>query len=361
MGQLAELLELLDGAGRRYSALRATTHIRVVTALAAEALQRHQESLGDRRTSALAAQARREPATVETEMRVWLDRPDRMRVELVRDGARNETFVDDGEREWSHTRGSAAFTHPSQKAHRYGFEPLFRPHTMLARVQLHPLGEAEWAGRRALHARATTRPGRPDFTFELPPGAESFDLLIDRERGVILRLAAFLAGDEFHTLEVGEIAFDETLPAETFRFDPPEGVEVVDVDAMPEPEEVSLPEAISRAPFTVLAPTRVPEGATRRVRLVEADERFGQPTTVSLGYDFDGGLHYLSISESAQSDLPLDEGFEAIERNGRRMHARDMGGQRQVLAERLGTDVALVSDLPLDLLVEIAASLEPAS
>jgi hypothetical protein len=48
-----------------------------------------------------------------------------------------------------------------------------------------------------------------------------------------------------------------------------------------------------------------------------------------------------------------------IERDGVELRARDLGGQRQVTLERAGTHVLLVSDLPLELLAEIAASLEP--
>jgi outer membrane lipoprotein-sorting protein len=48
-------------------------------------------------------------------------------------------------------------------------------------------------------------------------------LVLDAERGSLLRMSARLDGQEFNRHEVVEVAFDEELADETFRLRPPAG------------------------------------------------------------------------------------------------------------------------------------------
>jgi len=43
------------------------------------------------------------------------------------------------------------------------------------------------------------------------------NLLVDQERGVPLRSAVMVAGEEISSSEIVEIAFDEPIPAALFR------------------------------------------------------------------------------------------------------------------------------------------------
>ena len=47
-------------------------------------------------------------------------------------------------------------------------------------------------------------------------GADEYEVLVDAERGVLLRCASRLGGEDFDALEVEEIHFDERFPAEVF-------------------------------------------------------------------------------------------------------------------------------------------------
>ncbi len=51
-----------------------------------------------------------------------------------------------------------------------------------------------------------------------PPelGADEHEVVVDAERGVLLRCASRLRGEDFDALEVEEIHFDEHLDAEVF-------------------------------------------------------------------------------------------------------------------------------------------------
>ena len=86
------------------------------------------------------------------------------------------------------------------------------------------------AGREALCVEVKT------VSLDYPPsgplfgdGAEDHALLVDAEVGTILRFAARLKEQEFGVAEVGEIAFDETFPEDTFRLELP-GVEFTRID-----------------------------------------------------------------------------------------------------------------------------------
>lgn len=73
-----------------------------------------------------------------------------------------------------------------------------------------------WAGREAARLR-----GVPVEEWEGPPeplwwGADEYEAVVDAERGVVLRLASRLGGEDFDALEVEEIRFDERFGQEVF-------------------------------------------------------------------------------------------------------------------------------------------------
>ena len=47
-------------------------------------------------------------------------------------------------------------------------------------------------------------------------GAEEYEAVVDAKRGVVLRLASRLGGEDFDALEVEEIRFDKRFPEDTF-------------------------------------------------------------------------------------------------------------------------------------------------
>lgn len=87
------------------------------------------------------------------------------------------------------------------------------------------------AGREALSVEAT-KPGGWELTSEpLWWGADDYELVVDAERGVILRLASRLEGRAFDATGVLDICFDETFPEGTFALDLP-GVRFDGIDRL---------------------------------------------------------------------------------------------------------------------------------
>jgi hypothetical protein len=79
----------------------------------------------------------------------------------------------------------------------------------LGRLDLEVEGPVSWAGREAVRLK-----GVPVEEWEHPPeplwwGADEYEVVIDAERGVLLRTACRLDGEDFDALEVEEIFFDE--------------------------------------------------------------------------------------------------------------------------------------------------------
>ncbi len=78
------------------------------------------------------------------------------------------------------------------------------------------LGRAEHAGRDAVRILAMDDHGPNGL---LRRGADDYELLVDAERGVLLRSAARTKDEEFQVTEVLEIAFDEVLSEDIFVAD----------------------------------------------------------------------------------------------------------------------------------------------
>jgi hypothetical protein len=86
----------------------------------------------------------------------------------------------------------------------------------LERLHLEAEYPVVWAGREAVLLR-----GVPVENWEYPPEplwweADEYEIVVDAERGVLLRTVCRLAGEDFYALEVEEIHFDERFPEEVF-------------------------------------------------------------------------------------------------------------------------------------------------
>ena len=98
------------------------------------------------------------------------------------------------------------------------------PSPLLYALWLEPLGRTVCAGRDAIRVRGEPNPASGyRFWHE---NAETFELLVDAERGTLLRMAVIEDGAEVFVREVTEIEFDAPISDEMFGFDPPPGTEV---------------------------------------------------------------------------------------------------------------------------------------
>ena len=84
-------------------------------------------------------------------------------------------------------------------------------------LELRVEGRAQWAGREAV--RLVGVPPVVEQEWDPDPlswGADEYEVLVDAERGVLLRCASRLRGKDFDALEVEEIYFDEQFSEEVF-------------------------------------------------------------------------------------------------------------------------------------------------
>jgi hypothetical protein len=91
----------------------------------------------------------------------------------------------------------------------------------IAGLPLHDLdlsveGKTGKAGREAIRLVGVPVEEWDYFPEPLWWGADEYEFLVDSERGVLLRCASRLNGEDFDALEVEEIHFDERFPGEVF-------------------------------------------------------------------------------------------------------------------------------------------------
>jgi len=97
--------------------------------------------------------------------------------------------------------------------------PLLDPAFLLATHQLELVAEAVYANRPALQVRATYKKGKHRIHEAFFwASADEYDLLVDKEYGVLLRYAALLDGREFAVASVDQIRIDQPIPNEVFAF-----------------------------------------------------------------------------------------------------------------------------------------------
>lgn len=234
---------------------------------------------------------------------------------------------------------------------------LFDPSRLIPSFDFDVLEMCTYRERAAIRVRAKPRETGPTPT-ELDPWADDHELIVDVERGVLLRVGAFTGGEEFAAVDVLEIAFDEVFADDIFLS--PEG-ETARSLGEPPGRMLSLEDAVREAPFPVWAPSRVPRGFTAHVSLSAPGDR---PATLVLHYVPDDAIHRLSIRETPTGELGEIAWSEprTIEHEGEQYLVVTADDKRpwlptHVFAEREGTSIEIQSDLELETLLGIAASL----
>ena len=188
---------------------------------------------------------------------------------------------------------------------------LLEPTHVLGALRLEPAGEVEVAGRPGLLVRGTPRSRGREGSFALfhmGAGADEYELVFDRERGVLLRTTSLFGGLPLTTVEVLEIAFDEEFPPETFQFQLPEGESFRPL--FPRPDHVTLEQAAELAPFTVLSPVEVPADWQLHVLYLPGEERPPMPPTVNLHYHSPDAGQQLNIVEADSAAVDQHEWLE---------------------------------------------------
>jgi hypothetical protein len=371
VASLAELLELLYTARRRFRSIQGLYHRRVDVEVLDEAWRAAAE------TGRVAEpvdevegwddeEGDDDETQPEETVRFWIEG---QRSRLERPG---QLEIDDGEHRWLYGEDSGAgFSRSRERPPGEHFGHLLDPSPLMSALEFEPATATRAAGRDALLARARRRGTELPFGIELEIGDE-FELLVDRERGVLLSLRTLFGGRELELEELLEVGFDEPIPEELFRFEPPPGVELQDFDERDldqEEEVVPLAEAAARAPFHVWALSRLPADDwflvhTEVTRAGEAVEG------VSLWYRSVDGTQNLTLQQQPRAGPGEPIGFgwtgyppvrtKRVERDGIAYLVIEHDDAGVIRWEREGTVLSLSGNIPTEVLLDLAASVKPA-
>jgi hypothetical protein len=159
---------------------------------------------------------------IETTTRVWAARPYWLRWEstFAADGMAKRTSVGvkEGELFWQ-TFGDGE-VHTNEQRPMGGTmttdeERLLDPSVLLGVYRFEMKSPAALLGRPSIEVIARRRLGVHGHEFGLL--GDELQLVVDEERGVLLRLAVIVEGEEISLSEIVEIAFDEPISADLFR------------------------------------------------------------------------------------------------------------------------------------------------
>lgn len=92
---------------------------------------------------------------------------------------------------------------------------MWDPNMLIPEMWFEPLGRQIVANREGLKVRARPRWTSHDYIV-VPPWADAYELVVDLERGVLLRFGCWFQGHEGIADEVIDITFDRSLPEDLF-------------------------------------------------------------------------------------------------------------------------------------------------
>lgn len=192
-------------------------------------------------------------------------------------------------------------------------------------------GETEKGGRPCVSLQAKLRP-KPGWS--VPPHGlpgDHYNVVIDRDRGVVLGLEVRQDGEVVAVADVAEVVFDEDFGDEVFP-GPPAGNDQRTRNSRERLNDkfVSLADAAASAPFTVFVPQRLPgEGCLQPVFL---GRRQNDPAvTAIVSYDLQL-LRFLTLHQAASGPdgvvLADTTCWERLERAGDTLYLCPRTGRR---------------------------------
>jgi outer membrane lipoprotein-sorting protein len=371
VSELGEVLELMHTSEQRWRSLRAAGREWRHAALNLEAFMRMVER---RRPGSVAvfggsSEEVEEPEESESTWRLWMEGRRRIRAEFTVGHGDMVTAVVDGPTWWSWSPSTGALTNEGSENAETGLGPgtaLVHPAVILPAIDLEIRGRTRKLDRSVYEVVATPSEGDEEeqnagLLHGIGSGAEQYTLLVDGERGVLLRTEARLHGRPFLILEMDEVAFDQALPAETFTLAPPSGQEF---EAVPRSRSLLLEELPAAVGFTVLVPERAPDDTDTDVMIEPALPRYGVPEHANITYhtfNRDATPTSLTLRESG-APMPLPDKADWREVEGI-VVAEDGHTDPPTIRVRLemqGTHVELSSrDLPMTQLLDMGRSLVP--
>lgn len=321
------------------------------------------------------------PDLYEQRVRFWWEPPDRLREEVDYEthGSRRVS-VHDAELWWMYTPEMGAISNvdldPEERGqHGAGggerFKLLLEPSGFLVALEFDEIS------RENDLLRVHARPRRDDVEATVGHlrmrlnGADELELEVDAQVGIIRRLTAFFDGHELSSTELTELVLDDALPEETFVFVPPPGEEVLPPESSQRRHRYTLEEAAAEAPFTAFYLPELPEGHWRLLVHYHGT-RQRPPTGANLGliYSRSDGRESLILAQHAAADDKRGIAWtgsppetEEVVRDGFRYLVAPAnptrGNQNQIVFERDGTRLELRSELDVETLLTLTATLQP--
>jgi outer membrane lipoprotein-sorting protein len=365
---VAELLFLLHGARGRVSTVRATVR-----------MWRHLRRRGEafQRAGWSASGPSGASEVFEEIVRLWLAPPDRAREE--REGPGGPCFsVRRGSDWWRYDDVNGAMSNEGAPDSHSGIgdelDWLLDPAPVIGFLEFDKIVRAQRAGRPVMRVRAVPRTtsARDDAPLMRlgAVGADELLLEVDAERGALLRIESRFEREPIALSEVVEIAFDEVFDEETFVFTPPAGEAIRSIaDLVPVRHDLTIEQAVARAPFTVWIAERVPAGWAAQIGFAAEQDRPPLAPEVHLHYRAPDGMRGFSIAESPANHPGEHDEYEhaaanpwrSIDRDQRRMQVREPAESWQPAQVRLeldGTRILINStDLDADALLDVAGGL----
>jgi hypothetical protein len=376
VSELGDLLELLHRGGRSFETVRLAALQRINTQVGQRAAEAWRANQPAGRVSSVRAYGPGNaplPEMLEIPTRLWLQRPDSVREEM---GGRYPHYgVRVGETWWMFDEHSGALTNEGDPNHGAGIgdqlEAFLQPAPLIPHFDFEVHGPLEYLGRRALRVSAHRRSSDPHshFHIPIPIGTDDCELIVDCERGVLLRIKALFEGEEAMSMTIEEIGFDEPLDPSIFIFMPPEGETLQRTADRPQSRHQPLEAVASAASFTVYVVPELEEG-WRMSAMHLLPSRQHRHEQVYLHYYRDDASHQFNINESRAdaseraSFTPLETEPEHLNRDGVELEVVRSSEQLPLAVVRLTrgtTAIELMSDnLDADWLIAAALRLEPA-
>jgi hypothetical protein len=290
-----------------------------------------------------------EPEHGEETWRLWWQAPDRLRTEFAV-GTETVTAWFRGGTWWSSSPSQGPRTNDGRENRGHGKGPgevLVWPGPITHVLDFELVGTVAVLSRPAHRLKALPFT-RDDFDLHsLGRGADEYELVVDAERGFLLRAEARLGGEPFRALEMTELAVDAGIPADVFTPQAPGGEQFEFFEPW---LRLCLEELPGAVPFNVFVPAKAP-GRVALVQIKNPEPRRDIPLSVTIAYFVakpGGDQGNLWVTESAEPERPSplpSSGEVWREVEGLKVGTDDSTGylRCKVLLEREGTYIHLES------------------
>ncbi len=304
------------------------------------------------------------PEESDETWRLWSEEPDLQKVEFaVGDETVTAWFRGSTWWSWSPSRGARTNEGRENVGHGKGpGEVLVSPARSARVLDFELLGAVSVLARPAWRLRA--RPFVPgDFDLHaLGSGADEYDVVVDAERGFLLRAEARLGGRPFRVLEMSDVVVDAELPEGILTPEAPAGEHFEYFEPI---RQLSLEELPGAVPFKVFVPAEAP-ARPPMVQVRNPEPRRAIAVSATISYSVpkpDGRYGNLWVYESTEPERAVRQPTETWKQVDDFMVGTDesMGYLRcKVLVEIEGTHIRLESTaMAVAELIGLARSLVP--